>query len=207
MSNDALANLWTQLAKKYASSDNVVFGVMNEPHDLDINMWAQTVQAVVTAIRQAGAANQWILLPGTGYTSAGGFQTTSAPALSAVKNPDGTTTNLIYDVHKYYDGDGSGTNTECVSDHVSDSFQPLGDYLRQNGRKAFLSETGGGNTDSCAQQVCSALEFINSYSDVYLGWTGWAAGGFDPSSYALSEVPSGETDTPLVSKCIAGKFK
>jgi hypothetical protein len=31
---------------------------MNEPHDVDINKWAATVQLVVTAIRGAGATTQ-----------------------------------------------------------------------------------------------------------------------------------------------------
>lgn len=32
---------------------------MNEPHDVpDINLWAESVQAAVTAIRQAGYAQQ-----------------------------------------------------------------------------------------------------------------------------------------------------
>ena len=205
--SDDLANVWSQLATKYATSANVVFGIMNEPHDVDMGQWSATVQTVVTAIRKAGATSQWILLPGTSYTSATDFQTNSAPFLANVTNPDGKTDNLIYDIHKYYDSDGSGTSTECTTDNVDGSFKPLGNYLRTNGRQAFLSETGGGNTASCEQYVCSALDFINSYSDVYLGWTGWAAGSFDANSYQLSEVPTGNTDTALVSQCIAGKFK
>lgn len=35
---------------------------------------------------------------------------------------------------------------------------------------------------------------------------GWAAGSFD-STYNLTETPTGDFDTTLVSKCIAGKFK
>lgn len=82
---------------------------MNEPHDVpDINAWATTVQAAVTAIRQAGATSQIILLPGNNYTSAAAFISNgSAAALSTVKNPDGSITNLIYDVHKYLDSDNS----------------------------------------------------------------------------------------------------
>lgn len=70
-SNEEFTSLWTQLASKYGSEQNIIFGVMNEPHDLDINTWADTVQVVVTAIRNAGATSQYILLPGTDYTSAG----------------------------------------------------------------------------------------------------------------------------------------
>ena len=47
-------------------------------------------------------------------------------------------------------------------------------------------------------------------ADVYLGYTGWAAGGF-ASSYELNETPtqSGGSwrDTSLVSACVVGAWK
>ena len=61
---DDLVNLWTQLAKKYAGQQKVIMGIMNEPHDLDVNIWSKAVQACVTAIRNAGATEQMLLLPG-----------------------------------------------------------------------------------------------------------------------------------------------
>lgn len=70
--------------------------------------WAGTVQAAATAIRSTGATSQIILLPGTNYTSAMTFVSSgSAAALNAVRNPDGTITNLVMDVHKYLDYDNS----------------------------------------------------------------------------------------------------
>jgi hypothetical protein len=90
---------------------------MNEPHAIpDLTLWADTVQAAVTAIRMAGATQQMILLPGTDFTGAQTFISNgSAGNLSRVHNPDGTNTSLIFDVHKYLDADGSGTRLECVS--------------------------------------------------------------------------------------------
>ncbi|KAF5370416.1 hypothetical protein D9757_013143 [Collybiopsis confluens] len=204
--DDQFVSLWTQLATKYKSQSRVVFGVMNEPHDLVLSTWVATVQKVVTAIRNTGATSQMILLPGTDFTSAGDFVTNgSGPALLAVKNPDGTTTNLIFDVHKYLDSDNSGTHTECVTNNIDDAFAPLATWLRTNGRQALLSETGGGNVQSCATFMCQELAFLNANSDVYLGYTGWSAGGFAPSwDYNLTEVPTGNTDTFLVQQCIAG---
>ena len=202
--------MWSQLATKYAAETKVAFGVMNEPHDVDVTKWAATVQAAVTAIRKAGATSQKIMLPGTGYTSAASFVSSgSADALNKVTNEDGSTTGLIMDVHKYLDSDNSGTHTECVSNGISDAFQPLADWLRTNKRQAILSETGGGNTASCEQYVCEAIQFLNANSDVYLGYMGWAAGGFS-ASYELSEVPtqsgSAWTDTALVQQCIVGAW-
>lgn len=117
----------------------------------DINLWGVTIQAAVSAIRQTGATSQYILLPGTDYTSAKGFVSDgSAAALINVTNLDGSTTNLIFDLHQYLDSDGSGTHTNCVTDHVADTFTPLATYLRQNRRMALLSEIGGGSNDpSC----------------------------------------------------------
>ncbi|KAK6439605.1 Endoglucanase EG-II [Oleoguttula sp. CCFEE 5521] len=208
--NAQFASLWSQLATKYKGNTKIAFGLMNEPHDLNVATWAQSVQAAVTAIRQAGATGNKILLPGSDYTSAAQFISNgSGPDLLAVKNLDGSTTNLIFDVHKYLDSDNSGTHTNCVTDNAA-AFQTLGNWLRTNKRQAILSETGGGpNDSSCLQYVCSQLDVLNSYSDVYLGWTGWSAGAFD-STYTLTLTPTlsgGKyTDVPLLTKCIAGKF-
>lgn len=196
------ADVWSKLASKYASTKNVAFGLMNEPHDLTMTTWAASVQAAVTAIRKAGATSQYILLPGTDYTSAGTFVQNSGPALLTVKDSDGSIGKLIFDVHRYLDSDNSGTHAECTTDHVQDSFVPLASWLRTNGRKAILSEIGGGNTASCEKDVCAAIASINSNSDVYLGYVGWSAGAFD-TSYVLSLTPTGSKDQQLLSKCFS----
>jgi endoglucanase len=148
--NAQFARLWSQLAGRYAGEANVVFGIMNEPHQLpNLSAWAGTVQAAVTAIRGAGAAAQTILLPGNDFTHALDFvENGSAGNLSTVTNPDGSTTGLVFEVHQYLDADGSGTALGCVTDHVRDAFQPLAQFLKKSGRKAFLGEIGGGNTTS-----------------------------------------------------------
>jgi len=206
--NSDLTNLWTQLATKYASQSKIIFGVMNEPHDIpSITTWGATVQAVVTAIRNAGATSQLILLPGNDYTGAGTFISDgSAAALITVTNPDGTTDNLIFDVHKYLDSDNSGTHAECTTNNIDGAFAPLAQYLRCHGRQAFLTETGGGNVASCETDLCQELAYLNENSDVYLGWVGWSAGSFD-STYILDLVPKTDgTDQPLASQCIIGEF-
>jgi endoglucanase len=160
-SDAQFVNLWTQLATHYKSNSKVIFGIMNEPHDLTISTWAATVQKVVTAIRSTGATSQMILLPGTDYTSAGNFiENGSGAALMAVTNPDGTTTNLIFDVHKYLDSDNSGQHAECVTNNIDSAFSPLATWLRSNSRQALLSETGGGNVQSCATYMCQQLAYL-----------------------------------------------
>ncbi len=202
--NAQFAGFWNQLAGKYANNAKIVFAVMNEPHDLDINMWAETLQEAVTAIRSVATANL-ILLPGSNYASAGAMPALSGAALLSVSNPDGSHTGLIFDVHQYLDSDSSGTNPNCVTDAVS-NFSNLATFLRTHGRQAMLTETGGGNTASCIQYVCQMMDFLHSNSDVFLGVVVWAAGAFDPSSYPLSAVPvkngGAWTDGGLVSSCV-----
>ncbi|KAF2470557.1 glycoside hydrolase [Lindgomyces ingoldianus] len=210
--NAQLADVWKQLATKYGKNSKIAFGVMNEPHDMpDMTIWAATVQEVVTAIRGAGATTNLILLPGQGYTSAETFVSSgSADALAKVTNPDKTTDNLIMDVHKYLDSDNSGTHTECVKDNIDTAFKPLATWLKTNNRQAMLTETGGGNTASCQKYLCAQLQFLNQNSDVYLGYVGWAAGGFS-TTYELNETPTQNgnswTDTSLVKSCIVGAWK
>ncbi|KJA16683.1 glycoside hydrolase family 5 protein [Hypholoma sublateritium FD-334 SS-4] len=212
--NDVFAELWGNIATQFASNPKIIFGVMNEPHDVpDINMWAASVQAAVTAIRNAGATSQIILLPGNNWTSAETFVSNgSGPALLTVTNPDGSVTNLVFDVHKYLDSDNSGTNAECVTNNIESSWEPLAQWLRSNNRQAFNTETGGGNTASCVEFLCQQIAYQAQNSDVFLGYVGWAAGNFDPSSacisgYVLGETPTNTgstwTDTLLVQSCVA----
>ncbi|KAK4158922.1 glycoside hydrolase family 5 protein [Cladorrhinum sp. PSN259] len=213
--NSQFVSLWTQLATKYANQEKIIFGIMNEarhchqiniPHDVpDINKWADTVQEVVTAIRGV-AKNQMIALPGNDWTSAQAMPTKSGPALLKVKNPDGSVDNLIIDVHKYLDSDNSGTHTECTTDNISNAFLPLATWLKENNRKAILSETGGGNTDSCKKYLCQQLRFLDQNADVFIGYIGWSAGSFSAQTYELSEVPTrngnGWSDSALVKACL-----
>ncbi|KZL64167.1 endoglucanase iii [Colletotrichum incanum] len=203
--DDQFVSLWTQLAQKYKDNEKVVFELMNEPHDLDIKIWAATCQKVVTAIRQAGAASQMILLPGTNFNSAEFLVSSgSAEALAAITNPDGTTDNLIIDVHKYLDEDNSGTHKPCTTDNV-ESFRTVAEFLRSKGRKGLVSETGASSDASCFTSFCAQNAFINQNSDVFIGLVGWAAGSFD-TNYVLSLTPkkSGNsyTDNDLMKQCV-----
>lgn len=67
-----------------------------------------TISLVLTAASVRSATSQIILLPGNNWTSAETFVSNgSGPALLKVTNPDGSTTNLVFDVHKYLDSDNS----------------------------------------------------------------------------------------------------
>ncbi|KJA16684.1 glycoside hydrolase family 5 protein [Hypholoma sublateritium FD-334 SS-4] len=209
-SDTTFARLWSNIASHYKSQSKLIFGIMNEPHDIpNINIWAKSVQKAVTAIRSAGALDQMILLPGNNWTSAAAFVSGgSASALHKIVNLDGSKDNLVFDVHQYLDSDRSGTHSECVTNNIEEAWRPLTQWLRCNGRRALNSETGGGNTASCATFLCQQIAFQARNSDVILGYVGWAAGNFG-TKYVLSEVPTTNgtvwTDTTLVRRCLSPK--
>ena len=74
---------------------------MNEPHDIpDIATWVDSVQFVVNAIRQAGGQN-FLLLPGSSFSSAQAFPTEAGPLLVKVTDPLGDTSKLIFDGERH----------------------------------------------------------------------------------------------------------
>jgi len=91
---------------------------MNEPHDVpDNTKWAASVQAAVNAIRAAGAKSQIIALPGNFWAHADDWWNGNNNPLLNVKDPaTGDKSLLVLDVHKYLDGNGSGTSRDCVTE-------------------------------------------------------------------------------------------
>ncbi|KAJ7575111.1 endoglucanase [Mycena floridula] len=201
--NAQYASIWTQLAQKYAGNSKIIFGIMNEPHDLQsVTTWAGSVQAAVNAIRAAGANSQYILIPGSSYSSAQALPTEAGPALLGVTDPAGGKNKLIFDVHKYLDSDNSGTHSDCVTDNTQ-VLQTLVNWLKSNGnRQALLSETGGGNTASCESMLKTELAFVKANSGSIAGFSAWAAGAFD-TTYILTLTPNSDgSDQPLWTQAI-----
>lgn len=208
--NAQFVSLWTQLATKYgttaaAKAGRLFFGLMNQPHDMgSVSDWAASLQAVVTAIRPL-APDTTFLLPGSSYQSAGALPNGAGPSLLGVLNPDGTARGLLFDVHQYLDSDRSGTHATCVTDNVELAFLPLTKWLRLHGRRAIVTETGGGNVGSCYVELCAEVAYLKANADVIVGVVGWAAGAFS-QSYVLTETPTKSggvwNDHTLVKECL-----
>lgn len=92
-----------------------------------------------------------ILLPGTNFDSAATLVSSgSVAALMNITNPDGTTDNLLLDIHKYLDEDNSGTHMTCTTNNI-DAFTTVTDALRQAGRKGFVSESGASSDSTVSE--------------------------------------------------------
>ncbi|KAH9810631.1 family 5 glycoside hydrolase [Melampsora americana] len=179
---ETLVDLWTKLATHYKDQPNVMFGLVNEPHDVTSKIWIGVVQEVVTGIRKAGANNN-ILLPGNAWEHLLTFADDYHNGLSEIKNPDGSNRGLIFEIHQYFDSDGSGQQKECTADHLSE-LQSVVDLLRNDGRQVLITEMGGGNSQSCCDII---HKFVTAAARAYptvIGTLMWGAGSFS-SDYTL----------------------
>jgi endoglucanase len=174
----AFADFWTRLANLFKSNDKVIFGIMNEPNDMSTELWLADANAAIKAIRDAGATNL-LFVPGNGFTGAHSwflnfYGTPNAQVMLGVVDP---LNNFVIEVHQYLDVDSSGTNIDCVSATIgSERMQQFTQWLRDNNRKGFLGEIGGGRDSVCVSAIDDILSFVGKNSDLYVGWTYWAGG-------------------------------
>ena len=114
---------------------------------------------------------------------------------------------------------------ECATNNIESSWYPLSTWLRENGRQALNTETGGGNVDSCVGYLSQQIGYQAANSDgqssdrtmaylrhstccttVILGYLGWGAGSLD-TDYILTETPyyngTGWNDTLTVSMALS----
>jgi len=167
---------WGELAKRFASNEKVMFGLMNEPHDMPSALLLSNLQASVDAIRASGAKNL-IIAPGNSWTGGhawtqGGSEATSS-FLYKLADP---LNNTAVDVHEYLDQDFSGGHTACTQAPAS-NLKDLTAWLKQHNLKAFITEFGGSNTTACATMLGDLLTYMETNPE-YIGWTAWAAGPF-----------------------------
>jgi endoglucanase len=188
---DALGDLWRRIAERYKDNALVVFGLMNEPNNLPTETWLQAANIAIAELRQTGAKNL-ILVPGNDWSSArswveGYFGTPSGDIMLNVKDP---ADNFVYEVHQYFNADWTGTSADCQSVDIGIStLTPMTEWARQHGKRAFLGEFGVGSGSICLDALDRVVQFMNENSDVWLGWSYWAAGAWWAKDYFTNIHP------------------
>ncbi|MEZ2132879.1 MULTISPECIES: glycoside hydrolase family 5 protein [unclassified Sinorhizobium] len=201
----AFADFWARLAVEFANQDGVIFGLMNEPHDMPADAWLRAANAAIRSIRAVGAKNL-ILVPGTNWTGAHSWQTdmpggANATVMLDVKDPRN---NFAFDVHQYFDEDFSGTHPTCSkADGALDAINRMTVWLREHKQRAFLGEFGVSQDDACLAGLKQVLDAIQQNGDVWLGWTYWAGGDWWAESEPLNVQPHGGRDRKQMAALIA----
>eukprot|EP01088_Endostelium_zonatum_P019656 TRINITY_DN68_c0_g1_i2.p1 TRINITY_DN68_c0_g1~~TRINITY_DN68_c0_g1_i2.p1 ORF type:complete len:935 (-),score=256.11 TRINITY_DN68_c0_g1_i2:96-2879(-) len=200
VSNSQFQAFWQSLASLFVNNPRVIFGVMNEPRDMATEQWLSASNAAIVGIRASGA-KQLILVPGNGYTGAHSWTGNwyGTPNAQVMTGTVDSGNNYAFEVHQYFDGDYSGTNSGCKSGTIgSEVMPPLTTWARSNNYKVFVGEFGAGNNPTCQSCITNFLSYLESNSDVYIGWTWWAAGP-QWGDYFTSIEPVNGQDKPQTS--------
>ncbi|CAK7234718.1 hypothetical protein SCUCBS95973_009029 [Sporothrix curviconia] len=167
---------WGELARRFSNNSRVIFGLMNEPHDLPSSLLLANLQAAIKAIRAASASNL-IIAPGNSWTGGHSWTQGGAEASSLWLNKlVDPINNTAIDMHEYLDSDFSGSHQACTSDPATNLASATA-WLKANNLKAFITEFGASNATGCSTMLSAMLDYMAA-NDEYIGWTAWAAGPF-----------------------------
>ena len=195
--HSAFADFWSRLAQHYAGNSRVIFGLVNEPHDMPTEQWRDAANAAIAAIRAAGAHNL-ILVPGNQYTGAwcwsqNFYGTPNAVAMLGITDPED---NYAFEVHQYLDSDYSGRNTTCQSTAIgAEALAGFTAWLREHGKRGMVGELGAAANSTCLSALDNMLAHVDANADVYIGWTWWSAGPWW-QTYFMSLEPQNGGDAP-----------
>lgn len=194
----AFADFWRRVAKHYQNNSKVIFGLMNEPNTMASELWRDDANIAIAAIRRSGATNL-ILVPGNAWTGAHSWTQNwyGTPNATTMLTVVDSLNNYAFEVHQYLDSNSSGTSATCSGTTVgTQRLQSFTNWLRQHGKRGFLGEFGVANNETCLAAMDNMLGHLDANSDVWLGWTWWAAGPWwGTYMFSLEPNPNG-TDKP-----------
>jgi endoglucanase len=127
---------WGELARRFRDNEKVIFGLMNEPHDMASSLVLANNQAAIDAIRAAGATNL-ILMPGNSWTGGHSWTQGDDPSSAVMNKFKDPANNTAIDIHEYLDVDYSGQHSECVNDAAT-NLADLTAWLKVRTQVPFL---------------------------------------------------------------------
>lgn len=197
--NGVFADFWKRVSSRYATDSNVMFNLVNEPHDINSEQWVGAANAAIAAIRAAGAHNT-IVVPGNAWTGAHAWYDTSYGTSNAVAllNVVDSENNMLFEAHQYLDSNSSGGGSSCVSSTIgSQRLAPFVKWLRANGKKGIVGEFAGANNATCNAAVTDMLAYMAAQPEI-VGWQWWGGGPWW-GEYQFTLEPQGTTDRPQMS--------
>ena len=202
----AFADFWGRLAAEFADNQRVVFGLMNEPHDIQATTWLAAANAAIAAIRAADATNL-VLVPGANWTSSFSWHEdygygVNAETMTGIVDP---ADRYAVEVHLYFDSDNSGNTSGVVGPTIGrERLAGFVQWCRTHGIRGFLGEVGAPATTEGDIVLADTLDYLETEADdVFLGWTYWAAGQWWPADYRFSIQPADPTDLDLERRQLA----
>ena len=193
--NSAFADFWGKLAQHFESNPNVIFGLMNEPHDQSAATWLGSANAAIAAIRNVGAVSQEILVPGSYWDGAWTWTSTDNAAVVGTGVQDDAH-NFAFEVHQYLDADGSGTHPGAISATIGvERLTAITQWAEATGNHLFLGEVGVTTDQTSLTALDGMLTYMQQHTDAWQGATYWAGGPWW-GNYMFSIEPQNGVDKP-----------
>jgi endoglucanase len=200
--NSSFADLWGKLAFHFKANPDVMFGLMNEPHDQSASVWLGSANAAIAAIRSAGATTQEILVPGSYWDGAWTWTSTDNAAVvgAGVQDPSH---NFAFEVHQYLDSDGSGTHAGAVSATIGvERLTAITQWAEATGNRLFLGEVGVTTDQTSLTAFDGMLTYMQQHTGAWQGVTYWAGGPWW-GDYMFSIEPQNGIDKPQMGILVA----
>jgi endoglucanase len=215
--DSAFYAIWRAIVRKY-NSPNLIYGIMNEPHDVTFALLNRVTRNTYSAIREAEQSvgsmhHHLILISGNAYTGLHSwFLSNNSHDFDITSFPDN---DFAIEVHQYLDADSSGRYDSTIIDGYEHDCISTDLFVREfdiywrafknwtiaHRVKIFLGEFGVPDTTRCKANVAYLLDAMTAfaYSDVQghgvIGWTLWSAGNAWGSVYPLSLATAGKVNS------------
>lgn len=201
----AYQSVWGQLANLILEDSSIdknyiLFDLVNEPIRVPGDKVFTIQTALIKMLRAQGFKGK-ILVEGNDWAGlhswttekwegSDGKQYTNATLFTRENfAKEGITdlSNIIINVHQYFDSDYSGTHDACLQDLTTrgpDGFNlsAFTDYLKTNELKAIVTEFGAGKSaKSCKKPLKEFMNYMKENSAKgknygFVGWTIWSSG-------------------------------
>ena len=127
---------------------------------MDQSLVVNLNQAAINGVRAAGATSQYITVEGNDWTVAWARTSRKNGAtIGAFTDPQN---KIIYQMHQYLDGDGSGTSAICVSSTIGQRIPAATQWLKSNGKLGIIGEFAGGANSQCEMAAQGMLSYMDS---------------------------------------------
>lgn len=174
---DDLLDFWIRIGNRYAGMPHVWMGIMNEPHNIEVEGWWQIAQYVVSGLRRSGINNK-LLVPGGAWTGAHSWvESGNAKFAEQFADP---ADNFAFEVHQYLDPGSSGTIGSCEVGAAS-RIEAVLAWAEVTQSKIFVGEMAAGKSPQCAIEYPAMIRRLEQ-SPQLVGWAVWGGGSwFDPA--------------------------
>jgi endoglucanase len=208
------AALWKNIVVKFPGT-NIIYGIMNEPHHVDMQQLIDCQNSAIKAIREQEKAlginePHYIFIDGNNWSGLHSWNKKEEFGCNADVYPQGIKdprNKFVFDVHQYLDKNQSGHSCICI-DYNDDDFRGQFDkywaeftkWARKHKARLFLGEFGICDNQNCKDDLKYLLDHVGQFpykpeTGGFLGWSVWAAGGHWGGEYILSIAPGGAANS------------